>query len=440
MTTQLPERLRALAGEAPAALSAGDLWAAGRRRHRRRVVTSLTLAGCLVVAAALLGLGDWQSRRPEPAGPPPNVGPMAIPQRFFYPSPWLPSTSSPGRLVALFGATRDHFPFGSDLDARGGVSAGSQAYHFLDLPGMAPDYDVELSPDGRHVAYFVDGQPRGDARLGDRSIVGVAILDVTTGEVERHVVATEHGLFPSMLSWADDRTVALASDHLTSAAVESYSGRTVVRLFTLGRSEPVVLPHSNVLPVPVVTTTGYSGSVHPRVLRSYDVTGRVKGDVLMSTSLVNAAYDAASGRLAGIRGDPTQGGSGPGRLMVGRAADGRARLSVVPGGHRFYAVLGWSDAHHVVTDQGRPTSRVLLNVDVRTGAERRLTWTGYQTPGSHWYGVTLASGALHHPATVTAIEPPQPWNPRWVAAVATALLLLGSGCVVLVLRSRRARR
>ena len=234
--------------------------------------------------------------------------------------------------------------------------------------------------------------------------------------------------------------MALASDHLTSAAVESYSGRTVVRLFTLGRSEPVVLPHSNVLPVPVVTTTGYSGSVHPRVLRSYDVTGRVKGDVLMSTSLVNAAYDAASGRLAGIRGDPTQGGSGPGRLMVGRAADGRARLSVVPGGHRFYAVLGWSDAHHVVTDQGRPTSRVLLNVDVRTGAERRLTWTGYQTPGSHWYGVTLASGALHHPTTVTAIEPPQPWNPRWVAAVATGGCCSARGAWCWCSRSRRARR
>src|SRR6478735_1795048 len=198
MTTQLPERLHALADDAPTALSAGDLWRVGTRRHRRRVVTSLTLAGCLVVAAALLGIGDWQSRRPEPAGPPPNVGPMAIPQRFFYPSPWLPSTSSPGRLIALFGATRDYFPFGSDLDARGGVSAGSQTYSFLDLPGMAPDYDVELSPDGLHVAYFVDGQPRGDARLGDRSIVGVAILDVTTGEVKRHVVATEHGLFPTM--------------------------------------------------------------------------------------------------------------------------------------------------------------------------------------------------------------------------------------------------
>ncbi len=441
MTTQLPERLRALADDAPAALSAGDLWQTGVRRHRRRVLTSVTLAGCLVLALALVGLGDWQSRRPVPAAPPSTrAAPMAIPERFFHPSPWLPGTSSPGRLVAVLGTTRSHFPFGSDLDALVGVSAGSQAYHFLDLPGEGPDYGEPLSPDGRHLAYYVDGQPRGDAKLGDRSIIGVAILDLTTGEVERHVVPTEHGLFPSLLSWVDDRTLAMASDHLTSAAVESYSGRTVVRLFTLGRAEPMVLPHSNVLPVPVVTTTGFAGSVHPRVLRTYDAAGRVTGDVRMSTFLVNAAYDAPSGRLAGIRGDPKQGGSGPGRLMAGRVVDGRAQLSTVPGHHRPSTVLGWSDAHHVVVDQGGHLSRLVLAVDVRTGAEQRLTWTGPQTPGGQWYGIGLATDALHHPVTVPAVEPPQPWNPRWVAGGAlAAVLLVGSGCVVLVLRGRRGR-
>jgi hypothetical protein len=366
---------------------------------------------------------------------------MAIPQRFFHPSPWLPGTSTPGRLVAMLGTTRDHFPFGSDRGAFVGVTAGSQAYHFLDLPGSAPGSDVELSPDGRHVAYFLAGQPRGDAALGGRSIVGVGVLDVGTGDVVRHVVPTEHGLDPHVLSWTNDRTVAVASDHLTTAAVESYSGRTVVRLFSLGHADPVVLPHSNVLPVPVVTTAAYAGMVRPRLLRSYGSLGRATEEVRMSTSLVNAAYDAASGRLAGIRGDPRKGGSDPGRLMVGRASDGRAHLSEVPGGHRYYTVLRWADPHHVVAYRRSGTALVIVAVDVRTGVEQRLTWTGTQPPGGDGFGVALASDALEHPVTVAAVEPPHPWNPRWLAVgVLAGVVLVVCGLLLLRMRSRRVRR
>ena len=217
-----------------------------------------------------------------------------------------------------------------------------------------------------------------------------------TGDVVRHVVPTEHGLDPHVLSWTDDRTVAVASDHLTTAAVESYSGRTVVRLFSLGHADPVVLPHSNVLPVPVVTTAAYAGMVRPRLLRSYGSLGRVTEEVRMSTSLVNAAYDAASGRLAGIRGDPTQGGSGPGRLMVGRASDGRAQLSAVPGGHRYYPCsAGRMPTTSSPTRGGAPACPPGRRRTDRGRAAPDLDRV--PDPGSHRYGVTLASGALHHP-------------------------------------------
>ena len=119
MTTQLPERLRALADEAPAALSAGRPVAVGTR-HGIGVACSprVALAACLVVAVALLGArGPAESACRNRRHHPRRAGADGDPERFFHPSPWLPGTSSPGRLVAMLGTTRDHFPFGSDLGA-----------------------------------------------------------------------------------------------------------------------------------------------------------------------------------------------------------------------------------------------------------------------------------------------------------------------------------
>ena len=105
MTTQLPERLRALADDAPTALSAGNLWRVGTRRHRRRVAD---LADRWPAAwwwpRPSLGLGDWRSRRPRARrATATNGGSMAIPERFFHPSPWLSSdveSRTAGRAVS----------------------------------------------------------------------------------------------------------------------------------------------------------------------------------------------------------------------------------------------------------------------------------------------------------------------------------------------------
>jgi hypothetical protein len=113
----------------------------------------------------------------------------------------------------------------------------------------------------------------------------------------------------------------------------------------------------------------------------------------------------------------------------------------VPGGDRYLYVLGWADAGHVVAEQLQATGEAFWVVDVHTGVRTALTTTGYQRTGSSWFGVTLAADALRHPATVAAIAPPRPWNPRWVAGgVLAVLLLAGSAGFLLVLRSRRVRR
>ena len=461
MTTQLPERLRALAGEAPPALSTADLWQTGTRRHRMRLAAALGTAACLVLATLWLGNGVWRSRQPSPVAPPTTTtGQMAVPERFFHPSPWLPGTSAPGRLVALLGTTRDHFPFGDEKNAIVGVTAGSQAYHFLDLPGQAADTDVALSPDGRHLAYWISGTPQGSARLGDRSTVGVANLDLTTGKVQRRVLPGRHGLAPSMLTWTGNNRLAVASDHFTSAEPTSYSGRTAVYVIFWkpggagdirpadGSTPPVLftrLAGTNVLAIPVASTRGYAGMVDHRVLRVYDANDTVKQTIRLSGPLQSVSYDAERQRVAGNLGNPYGSGSTSGPLMVGSLAQRQsgqayAQLSEVPGGRSYLYVLCWADAGHVVAEQLLATGEAFWVVDVHTGARTTLTGTGYQRTGSSWFGVALAGDALRHATMVAAIAPPRPWNPRWVAGGSLAALLLAGAVALLVLRSRRVRR
>lgn len=455
MTTQLPERLRALAEDAPDALSGPDLWRAGRRRHRVRVATALTAAACLVLVTALLGDGVWRSRQLAPAAPPAtNSGPMAVPDRFFHPSPWLPSTRSPGRLVAVLGTERGRFPFGQDLTAYVGVTAGSQAYHFLDLPGQAADTDVALSPDGRHLAYWIGRA--GEPALNNQGLAGVAVLDLLTGTSERHEVRTRFGLAPQSLTWVDPDTLAMVSDTFASLQANAYAGRTHTYLLTLGSPSGYArLATADVLEIPVTTSPDrgcapacrglYAQMVDRRVLRVADATQTLAQDIQLSGPLASVAYDAGSGRVAGVRGNPFGSGSTSGPLVVGgveqrQSGNAFAQLSEVPGGHRYLDVLGWADGRHVATEQLTRTGEVFWVVDVRTGARTRLTSTGYQATGSRWFGVVLAGDALRHPTTTAAIAPPRPWNPRWVAGGALgAVVLAGVFGLVLVLRRRRVR-
>jgi hypothetical protein len=436
VTTQLPERLRSLADEAPPTLHAQGLWQAGRRRHRRRLVTAVAVTGCLVAAVAALGVGDWQSRQPEPSAPTPTVnGPMSVPDRLYNPSPWTSGTSTPGRLVAFMTSTRDHFPFGSDKNALVGVSAGSQSYHFLEgLAGWSDSAtDVSLSPDGLHLAYWVTGTTTGTPSAGAGSVTGMAVLDLRTGTVRRYDVPTAHGLVPQSLGWTDNRTVAMTADHFTSARVNSWAGQVEVRLFTLGRSTPVVLPHSNVNQVPVTSVGGYAGMVSSHVLRSYDSSGQQRADLRTSVRLKSVAYDAPLGLVAGTQGNVNASGSTSGRLVVGHAVRGHVHLVTVPRGRGYYQALAWVDPTHIATLRLTRTGEVYDVVDTRTGDRQPLT----RKP---WYGFGVAADALRNATTVPGVAPPRPWNPRWVAVGLLGVLVAVVAALGVVLRRIRARR
>jgi hypothetical protein len=432
VTTHLPERLRELADDAPATLPATGLWQSGRRRHRRRVVVGVALVGAVVSLAAGLGYGDWRSRQPEPVSPPVgSSGSMAVPDRLFNPSPWLPTTRAPGRLVAVMSATRDHFPFGSDRNALAGVVAGSQTYRFLDLPGQAPENtDVALSPDGRSLAYWVtqaEGEPVG-------AVVGVAVLDLTTGTVERHLVPTRHGLAPMSLSWPDSRTVAMVSDHFTSPDPTSYAGRTDTYLFRLGDGTAYTrLVRSNVDDVPVTSTRGeFTGVVDHQVLRSYAPrTDELRPDVALSSSVKSVAYDVRRRLVAATAGNVDASGPTSGPLVVGHVRKGAVELRPVRGGRRYDRVLTWVDGTHVAAVRQTRAGLVYDVVDVRTGQRRELT-------SKPWYAFEIALDALQQARTVPGIPPPHPWNPRWIA-LGGLLVLLCTGGGALVLRRSRAR-
>jgi hypothetical protein len=357
---------------------------------------------------------------------------MAIPDRLFNPSPWTPTTRAPGRLVAVMTATRDHFPIGSDPSAPVGVAAGSQTYRFLDLPGQSPDVtDVSLSPDGRHLAYWINGRPPKPTDLGDRSTVGIAVLDLTDGAVQREVLADDHGIAPGDLTWVDNRTVALAAASFTSGDATSFAGRTQVRLLSVGLHAIRRVPRSNVLDIPVTSTGGaFAGMVEQQLLRSADPrTGSLRPDVILSEPVKSVAYDVRRGLVAATEGNVDASGPTSGPLVVGRVVHAEVHFRVVPGGHRYDQAVTWVDRTHVATTRQTRTGVVYDVVDVRTGARRQLT-------SKPWYAFQVATDALQHAESVPGIAPPSPWNPRWVAVgVMGALLLVGAAGLV-VRRSR----
>jgi hypothetical protein len=447
VTTQLTDRLRDLADEAPAPLAVAGMWQEGRRRHRRSVARAVAVVGCLVASTAAVGIGGWRSTQPDPSAPPATrSGPMQIPDELFNPSPWTPSTRTPGRLVAVFGATRDHFPFGSDRTAVVGVAAGSQTYRFLDLPGQDPDAtDVQLSPDGRHLAYWV---PR---RSGEQGRSAFAVLDLVTGTVERHVIVPNHaqyGLDVQSFTWTDSDSLALVGQRFSSRGPNSESGRSRTYLFALGDPSGYVvlggraegLPRADVVNIPVTTQPQqvcaptcpglYAEMVGNRRLRVFTPSENSSAsDVRLSAPVKSLVYDARRHLVAATEGNIDTDPPAAGPLMVGRVHDGRVRFTSVPGGRSYYQVVAWVDSSHVATYRLTRDGIVYDVVDVRTGERRQLT-------SKPWYSYTVARDALQHATTVPGIAPPRPWNPRWMAGGALALVVAG-GLVVLLWKRRR---
>ncbi len=215
-TTDLRHRLDELAelGLRDAAHSPADqAWARGRAWQRRRRVVTAVVASAAAVVVLAVGVGAQRlashDLAPAPAGA--TDGAPRLPDQLYDAPGWLPGTDgeAPGVLSAIVGGYRKSL-WGAGEMALVGVSSESGEYRFLDLPGRATQIEdmveetVALSPDGRRVAYWLEGRPEDEPnREAGSVVVGVAVQDLVTGDVVRHGVPTEHGLLAEALAWAD---------------------------------------------------------------------------------------------------------------------------------------------------------------------------------------------------------------------------------------------
>lgn len=428
MTTQLSDRLHDLADEAPTTLSGSDLWRAARRRQAARSLSALAVVGGLVLAMASVGYGDWLSRRAAPAAPPTPSGRMSIPDRFYNPSPWLPTTSSPGRLVAVMPARQNHL-FGSS-EGIVGVASGSQRYSFLGLPDFVESASgsVSLAPDGRHLAYPITG-PVSEKRHAETG--GIAVIDVVSGRVESYPVATQHGIDSMSLTWAGPSTlVALlgverdAPPHADYASI--FDGRAL--RITVGDPRVLRIPRTHVGSADrrVALPRGLAFA-YARSLEVVGTTGALVERLRVSRNLYSGgAMDQTLTHVAAIVGSRS-----PGSIAAGAAHEGRVALQTVPGGGHYARVLAVLDALHalVVRVSFAHPETELVSVDVRTGRVRLLS----TLPADD---VQVAGDAVVRPRIVPAAAPPHPWNLRTLTVGLLAALVAAAGLVLLD-RSRR---
>jgi len=478
MTHQLREVFRDLAESAddvsvPPGAPTGthDLWRRGRRARRRRVASSVLVAGA---ALALLGavlpvVGGQLGTTPAPASYDEND--LAVPDQIWAPSSWAPTADAedpPGPLAMVASAPRrGAWPFSREHQWFG-VSAVDQSYSWLDLPGQAASEEaraISLSPDGHQVAYFLGGSPPGPrtevsdpwmASEPQSDVVGLAVLDLVTGEVARHRVPTRFGLsvtatgVDSGLTWSQDsawlvanygqymRTLGGSRFPLTEAwrpadgtvrtllespsDVESLAagpGGTVVGwhdhrdelLFvSLGTSEQGVKP----VPLPPTDMSPGAPSFNPGGTRVAFVGARKEG---VGNWPAAFAAPVSSDREVG---EPTM-------------LDKRWLPQ---------EVLGWLDDTRVLVQAHRRNDKVVqpplqvLAWDVTDGT----TSPGIVRPSSHEEldGIEIATELLGQP--LRAAERPGLGLPPWPGTVAIGLLLSAVAVAVALLRRARGRR
>lgn len=448
----LADRLADLADDAPdgtggsGGTAAGSgLWQQGRRYARRRRLETGALVVVLLLALGSVGTWVLPSASYDVA-PADASADLRLPDQLFTPSPYLPGTDDVGPigpLVAVFGAERRSWR-GSSSNGLVGVNAAGD-YAFLDLPDRAgPVFDesggIALSDDGRFVAYWLGGDPEGEPNLAlGEPAVGIAVLDAVTGEVERHLVATEHGLDVDDLLIAGDLLLASFGqfDQGASRAAESASASASAPLaWDLGSRSVTERPDLADVVVSSPTRAG-DRLVHASP-RGIDLVDPANGnsqtwelDVLTEGQ---AVVDPTTDRVAVLE-DP----DGRNTVTSGVAKVVRVGLlglrtavatEVVPG-DGVAELVGWRDGQHVVGLDYRPGAYV--SVDVTTGEAERLV----QLPSNGWSpGAVLAADALRAPS-YDASEPPTVVAP-WLRITLGVLALLVAAAALAWWR-RRAR-
>lgn len=458
MTTYLRDELARLAEEAPPSAPPGGLWERGiRRRHRRRVLAAGVATTAIVLGAAVapVGLDVLRGPRPVPATPGSSA---ALPEQLYVADPRTPGTAEEGplgRLAVILGAERHRGFWGRYENGTVGVSATTGEYRFLDLPDRVVEGDrwlngaePVLSPDGRHVAYWLR-HPDEPTWVG-----GYAVYDTVSGEVVRREVPGERGVLSQELAWTGPDALVVQYAVVSMRGTSSMASRTQApvmwwpdrhqtypleslgdreisaisptrsgfgvfsgsRLSLANRHGSVSGPEGRSLPGAVRFVRGQVG--HDRATLSPDARTVVllpQSAALLSRRLLVGAVEVA--------GD-----------QVGRGPDVRPRP--LPVGLEMVDLLGWKDAEHVVVRGVRPgtagTRASAYSVDVRTGEHEPVIdeHPGNWAPRADYADVLWARSPLPRPAPGDVLDPRVP------AGGAAAALVLA---VVALRRWRRAR-
>lgn len=392
---------------------------------------------------------------------------LAVPDQIWAPSSWAPTADAedpPGPLAMVANAPRRGlWPFSREHQWFG-VSAVDQSYSWLDLPGQATSEEareISLSPDGRALAYFLGGSPPGPrkevsepgmAREPQSDVVGVAVLDLVSGEVARHRVPTRFGLSvdDSGLVWSQDsawlvvtygqygRMVGGSSSPLTEAWRPDDG---TVRTLLEPRWEV-----ERLAPGPAGTVVGWRLDTQDRLtFISLSTAAQVTRPVRLppSDTSPGAPVFSPSGRRVVV--ESGRKGKNLGTYPAAYAAAVSSEhevgeLTMLDKRWMPQAVLGWLDDTRVLVQAHRrnyqgvqPPLRILA-WDVEDGT----TEPGIARPSSYEElgSIEIATGLLGQP--LRAAERPGLGLPPWPVVVAIGLLL--SGVAGVLLRRARGRR
>lgn len=427
------DRLERLASRAPRASADPDvLWRRGRWGQRRRAAYALAgVAAAGVLASVLTPAVLERTDRPVAA----VSSEMVLPDVLQAPGAWEPAFSvTPLRLSAVGVGQRSSL--WSSSATLWGVSAATGEARWLELPDSVPSAgaSAQVSADGRRLAYWVTGKTSGAplATGGTEDgipVVGVAVMDLETGEVTRWDIASEHGLWVQGLRWAGDvlwwegGAVMPLGDGVTTARdrMWTWNVRTGERMEAGVRPD---LSQAGDAPGGFVTL--------PRTVRLEQVTGAQLPDVVRvelptgapsSAGLTDPEMAPDGEHVAALMLPDAQqhDDSADKDLLVGTKADGAVTLQPV-GEVQAQAVLGWRSPTEVVVssrtatnDQGTAAAQQAWVVDVTTGARTELL--GLVGPGPESVAADAWAAEV-----VAAPDPPFAPDPRLVGAGAVVVL------------------
>ena len=448
--TEVVDRLERLAAGAPASGVDPDvLWARGRRRQRVRGLGAL--AAVLVVGllgATTTPLLLQQAQDVEVAD---SAGAMVLPDLLREPGGWEPVfPAAPGRLSAVgFGQRSSIW---STRAAWWGVSATTGESRFLELPGAADAADAPmLSADGWRLAYWATGDVSGEplsmgAATGDdvEPVVGVAVLDLRTGERDAWTVDSEHGLATGGLAWAGD-VLWWSAGPISRSGESGLMGRDIVaRTWDVTTDERDVSPRaagrvtaspSGDAPAGFVEQLGARRVVVVSDTRPSTYRLRLPARAPSSAGGLDPTVSPDGERLAALL-LPDYGMFDEARLslLVGPVGADVVPLSTVDGVME-QSLAGWRSPTEVVVtsladvEEGHPPQALQASVvDVGTGARTRLLEFSGNTP-------QVAADAWQA-EVVPAPDPPFAPDPR----LAGLVLFLGAFVVWRVVVTVRGRR